>query len=158
MKKTCNTIIRSEEDKHEFMLNVARLMKQIGEIQKPIQAEFRLKSLAKARTNAQNRLLWGVIYPQICSAIFLKTGKEIDAETLHDYYFKPRFCGKEIITMNGKPLTIAKSSKELSVSEFNEAIEKLITTMATEYGIYVELEEYDNENSLFMFERNNSIR
>lgn len=117
----------------------------------PLEAVLKVNKIRRPRSIQQNKLLWGVIYPQITAEIFFKTGKRIDEETFHNYYFKPKFCGKEVVKIGVNIITVAKSSTELSTAEFSRAVEELITEMATRFGINIELSE-DDENQMRLHE------
>lgn len=70
------------------------------------------------RTEAQNRYLWGVYYPEIAK----QTGHSI--EEIHEWA-KGKFLTDRIIEVLGDKVRIKKSTTELSVVEFGEYIMRI---------------------------------
>lgn len=90
-----------------------------------------VKELRRRRSDAQNRFLWGCVYPEL-----LKHLPGWDAEDVHEYFLGEHF-GWERLEGLGRPrLKPVKRSSKLSTVEFNAYVE-FIQRKAAELGIYI---------------------
>lgn len=87
------------------------------------------------RSSQANRLYWSLLYKM---ADTLKPGgQHYSAEHFHLYY-RGRFLGCDDYSLpNGKTMTVARSTANLDVTEFNEYLTQ-VEADAAERGIYLE--------------------
>lgn len=140
-------VITQEAEKHEFMALVAQAMRDAKIESHPLIVTFEIKKDYPRRSLKQNALLWGVIYPQVTAQIYMKTGKAISSEDIHNYIFKPMFCGDEVLVIGGKTHLIPKSSTELDTLQFTDAVDKFIAMMVRDYGLEIELSRGGNADA-----------
>lgn len=82
------------------------------------------------RSGKQNRMLWGLVYDSIVSAIQKETGQ--DAEDIHDYY-KTKFLRRRL--ENGQ--VVVGSTARLKSKEFSEFVEKVKASASVEFLVTV---------------------
>jgi hypothetical protein len=86
------------------------------------------------RTHPQNSRYWLLVHKLALRPI---QGSSYSPESWHEY-LKGRFLGcNEHVMPNGKTLTIPRSTAGLSVSEFNEYMER-VEAWAADHGIFLE--------------------
>jgi len=82
------------------------------------------------RSGAQNRMLWGLVYDSIVSAIQKETGQ--DADDIHDYY-KTKFLRRRL--ENGQ--VVVGSTARLNSKEFSEFVEQVKASASVEFLVTV---------------------
>jgi len=84
----------------------------------------------RARTQSQNRYLWGVVYATLAAW----SGHE--AEELHEYLKAQFLPGRERDLPNGETITVPPSTTHLRVEEFAAYIDRIMR-WAAEQGVYI---------------------
>ncbi len=137
---TVKTLLRSESEKNEFMNLVAQGVREASVNKFPYQALFEIKRYRQSRSIKQNALLWA-IHTRVSAEIFLRTLKQFSPEDIHNYIFKPLFCGVDEVIVNGIKTVVPKSSTVLNTNEFAEAVDRYIAMLSQDYGIQVDIGE-----------------
>lgn len=76
------------------------------------------------RSLAQNRLLFGHVYPPIIEQMSEATGAYVTKDQMHEFFkgmFSPRICTKVL----GEEVYTVKSTTKFTKAEFSEYIEKI---------------------------------
>ncbi len=89
---------------------------EIGKFKEGERVTIQITNKRPKRTEQQNRYIWGVYYPLICS----ETG-ETNPEYLHEL-FKAKFLRIGTKTILGAEISVYGSTTNLSVSEFQKFI------------------------------------
>ena len=94
-----------------------------------------VQELRKSRSGAQNRYLWGVVYPAI-----LEAGGEAlggwTADDLHEYFLGEHFGWETIEGFGRRRMKPLRRSSKLTTMEFSDFVAS-IQRKAAELGIYV---------------------
>lgn len=125
-----NRWIFSADTKDEVLAKVLRFIDRLPE---KIRYEISLKPYKPTRSGAQNRYLWGVVYPSILDSGQLEGWTKDD---LHEFFLGEHF-GWERLDGFGRPrLRPIRRSSRLNKMEFADYI-AFIQQFAAERGIYV---------------------
>ena len=93
----------------------------------------------KARSQNQNRYLWGVVYPAIV-AVFREHGNNVDSEDVHSYCKEHVGKLKQVfVTPDGEVLTGPGSTAKLDTQQFEVYVEKVRAWAAETLGIGIPL-------------------
>lgn len=76
------------------------------------------------RTLAQNRLLFGNVYPPVIEQMGEATGAYVTKDQMHDF-FKDMFSPRVPIKVMGKTVYVTKSTTKFTRKEFSDYIEKI---------------------------------
>lgn len=104
-----------------------------------------ISRVSERRSLAQNRLLWGVVYPQLLDGLrelALSVGETCpfrDTEELHAA-MKHRFLGRTVTRFLGEEWEHDPTTTTLSVEQFSVFIRQVTEWGATK-GVYVEMPE-----------------
>lgn len=90
-----------------------------------------IKRQVKHRSNSQNRFYWGCVLQEIANS----TGHT--TEDLHEV-FKREFLPKQFVVIGDEEFEIAKSTTELTTTEFEQYIER-IRVFASGFGVQIPL-------------------
>lgn len=132
----------------DMILNMSRtsergvLLKAISALRGPVR--ITIKSAARVRSLAQNRLYWGVYVPALRNHL-MKQGEVYSPEALHAM-LKDRFLRQPIVIENSGELLgyNTRSTTELTVIEFNEFLDRVGQWYAETFGIVLpSIEEFD---------------
>ncbi|MBX4215588.1 hypothetical protein KW797_01420 [Candidatus Parcubacteria bacterium] len=96
------------------------------------EVRIEIRQRTKARSNSQNRYMWGVVYEILAS----ETGHT--QEEVHEY-MKATFLPREFITLGDKEQQLVKSTTTLSTFDMEVYLEKIRVFAATELGIRIPL-------------------
>ena len=86
--------------------------------------EIELREFKNARTLAQNRMLFGKVYPPIIDQMAEATGTYIKKDDLHKF-FLDRYAPRDIVKVLGQTICAPKSSTKFTRQEFSDFIEKI---------------------------------
>ena len=84
------------------------------------------------RSDAQNRFLWGYVYPTICAHLEGWT-----AEDVHEYMLGEHFGWQEISGLGRRRIKPLRRSSKLNKQEFSDYVAFIQRRMA-EHGVYIE--------------------
>jgi hypothetical protein len=115
-----------------------------------------IKEVKRTRSGAQNRLLWGYIYPPIV-AVFREQGNAVDAEDVHLYC--KQHVGKlkqVLVTPDGEVLHTIGSTTRLSTTEFSDYVEAVRAWAVEVLGIDISL--LGEQQETHEGKRNDTIR
>ncbi len=99
------------------------------------------------RSLAQNRYLWGVVYPVLMRELLETTGEKFTAEELHAYNLQKIQGAKiEFKSIGGEEVMFVKDKKssEMSTEEFSVMVDKIIHYAAETWGIVIPPPRGDN--------------
>lgn len=85
----------------------------------------------RKRSDAQNRYLWGAVYPLICKHL-----DGWDPEDVHEYFLGEHFGWQEIAGLGRRRVKPIRRSSQLSTVEFMDFVAFIQRRMA-EHGVYV---------------------
>jgi hypothetical protein len=92
----------------------------------------------KRRSDAQNKYLWGALYPMVAQGISAQWGETMTADEAHEF-LKLRFLRKPVVdrtTGTQKGWTVPTTTA-LSTAEFAEYVEKIAAFAAEQLGIVI---------------------
>lgn len=99
------------------------------------------------RSLAQNRYLWGVVYPLIQRELLETTGERFTPEELHAYNLQ-KIQGVKIDfkTIQGQEVMVIqdKKSSEMNTEEFSHMVDNLIKYCSETWGIVIPPPRGDN--------------
>lgn len=99
-------------------------------IDKPWEVE--IKQWRKTRTNPANALYW-VRLTEISEQLVFEGGVHYSPETLHEF-FKAKFIGKDVVTIDGDITLVAKTSTTLKTTEFADYL-TCVEAWGVEHGV-----------------------
>jgi len=109
MKRTF--IIRNDIDRERLLANIRN-----GDLSRPWKVD--VSFYKKRRSLAQNALLWMWMH-EIREHIRDSTGKAYSDDELHEW-FKDRYLPTKVVELNGKAVTVRKSTAALTTMEFSD--------------------------------------
>lgn len=125
--------------KHKFtvktMEQLERMLTQVRKMEIPINGwSVTVEEFKNNRSLAQNRMLFGQVYPPITEQIGEYTGSHVTKDQLHDF-FKSMFSPRVEICVMGRKLNVPKSTTKFTKQEFSDFIEK-IYAWGTDNGVW----------------------
>ena len=109
-------IISTEVDKQTVIAKIVSL-----KLAEPW--EITAKPYKHSRTTAQNKYIWGVIYPLIRSHIFDSTGGAFTNEEIHEWCKDMFIDGIPKLVIDR--LVMVKSTKKMNTAEFCDYVERI---------------------------------
>jgi hypothetical protein len=85
------------------------------------------------RSLADNRLLW-LWYREIAAYVFETTGQQYNADDVHEW-MKAQMLGRDVVTIGGDMIAVARSSAKLSVSDFSDYLLRIDHYCAENLGL-----------------------
>jgi len=105
------------------------------------------------RTDAQNRWLWGVVYPLVIYEIRNRTGEDVTAAELHTHNLQTiqgaKLEWKKVMGCDVLFIEEARSSK-MDTEQFSDMVEKLVAWYAENKQIFIPLPSGDNTLNDFL--------
>lgn len=104
-----------------------------------------LSRQSSRRSSGQNRLLWGVVYPQILEGLreqALERNMDCpfaNVEQLHEA-LKHRFLGATVVRWGAESFKLPPSTVVLSIEAFSVYVRQVVE-QAAKWGCYVEMQE-----------------
>ena len=140
MKRTFNIFGRIAEDGKSFLFeSSAHVLLFLKEEFLGKDLELTVNEVSYKRTSAQNRYLWGVIYPAIQKGYLKNTGEKLDLDTIHAHNLSTIQGYKTQVSEMFGQLVVrfdAKSTAKMNVEEFSDLVEKIKKYYA-EKDIYI---------------------
>lgn len=101
-----------------------------------------IKRVRPTRTNEQNALLFGAVYPQIQKYIFDELTEHYTVEDIHEF-FKSKFVAPYKVKILGEEIKTARSTTDLDTKEFSKYIDNIQRYCAVTYGMDINLDDTD---------------
>lgn len=110
---------------------IARIARFLSSLSADKAWTVEVKELKRKRSDAQNRFLWGVCYPEICKHL-----EGWEADDVHEYCLGECFGWEKIEGLGRARVKPIRRSKSMSVVEFMDYVAWIQRDMAKR-GIYV---------------------
>lgn len=91
----------------------------------------------RKRNAEQNKRLWGYLYKNIAEQAWVN-GQQFDADVWHEWYARKFGVLEEIVLPDGEIVTRRKSTRDMTVREFSEFMQRIEADAASEHGVSFE--------------------
>lgn len=115
------------------IINKQRLEEDLRHF-KPCDIVMTIKKRGK-RSILQNAYYWGVVVKEI-QLRFRELGTDVETDDVHEF-LKQKFHFEQVITPQGEPINVPKSTTEMNKTEFGEYVDRIKDWAAYTLEIYI---------------------